>query len=261
MEPITITGGDLYIKRIVGVISSYNKLHHRLLHAGARHSDGFILVTEGSCTYSFEGGKTVTVKAGQIIYLPYLSSYTMYIHEPCYRYIYCDFFFDSDSPRHPAVFLTDNPSHTENLFVRLRSAYVGGSRDRLPEAMSILYSIYSAAVRSCKDGEVLRYAVAEQAKRYIDLHFSEPSLGVSALAEEAGVSEVYLRRMFKQRYGQTPSEHIVSVRLAHARALMSDPVLSLEECALQSGFSSLQYFCRVFKARLGITPAAYRRKK
>jgi AraC-like DNA-binding protein len=77
------------------------------------------------------------------------------------------------------------------------------------------------------------------------------------LAEEAGVSEVYLRRMFKERYGQTPSEHIVSVRLAHARALMSDPVLSLEECALQSGFSSSSGFYQTFRQICGMSPTEY----
>jgi AraC-like DNA-binding protein len=41
---------------------------------------------------------------------------------------------------------------------------------------------------------------------------------------------------------------------------MEYPFLSLEECAIDSGFSSVQYFCRVFKKVMSITPAQYRRK-
>lgn len=49
--------------------------------------------------------------------------------------------------------------------------------------------------------------------------------------------------------------------LAWARELMTYSFLTLEDCALQSGFSSLQYFCRVFKKGYGITPAKYRESR
>lgn len=41
---------------------------------------------------------------------------------------------------------------------------------------------------------------------------------------------------------------------------MKYPFLSLEECALQSGFSSLQYFCRVFKKEFNISLGRFREK-
>jgi two-component system response regulator YesN len=73
------------------------------------------------------------------------------------------------------------------------------------------------------------------------------------------MSEVYMRKIFKNKYGRSPIEYITSVRLMRARELIGYQFVSLEECAKQSGFSSLQYFSRVFKKEFGITPASYRR--
>ena len=45
-----------------------------------------------------------------------------------------------------------------------------------------------------------------------------------------------------------------------AKELLEYPFMSTEECARQSGFLSLEYFCREFKKATGITPAEYRKK-
>jgi AraC family transcriptional regulator of arabinose operon len=42
---------------------------------------------------------------------------------------------------------------------------------------------------------------------------------------------------------------------------MEYPFLSLEECAKRSGFSSCQYFYKVFKAHFGVTPAKYKKQR
>ena len=77
---------------------------------------------------------------------------------------------------------------------------------------------------------------------------------------KAVMSNVYFRSLFKAQYHLSPSQYIISVRLKNAKSLMKYSFLTLEECALQSGFSSLQYFCRVFKKYTGMTPSEYRKQ-
>ena len=74
------------------------------------------------------------------------------------------------------------------------------------------------------------------------------------------MSEVYFRKLFKNEYGQSPSQYMAAVRLRKAIELMRYPFMYVEECAVQSGFSSQQYFSRVFKKNIGDTPAHYRKK-
>ena len=74
-------------------------------------------------------------------------------------------------------------------------------------------------------------------KNYIDANFADDSLSVSFLAQKADISETYFRNLFKQQYNLSPSQYIINVRLQKAKSLMSYPFLTLEDCALQSGFS------------------------
>ena len=105
-----------------------------------------------------------------------------------------------------------------------------------------------------------RNKIAES-KDYIDANFKDTSLSVDFLAKKAAMSNVYFRSLFKAQYHLSPSQYIISVRLKNAKSLMKYSFLTLEECALQSGFSSLQYFCRIFKKYTGMTPSEYRNQK
>ena len=100
-----------------------------------------------------------------------------------------------------------------------------------------------------------------EAKNHIDTNYKDTSLSVYSLAEKTAMSEVYFRKLFKSQYHLSPVQYITSIRLKKAKELMKYPFLTLEECALQSGFSSLQYFCRVFKKSTGTTPAQYRKEQ
>ncbi|MBE6651758.1 MAG: helix-turn-helix transcriptional regulator [Ruminococcaceae bacterium] len=99
-----------------------------------------------------------------------------------------------------------------------------------------------------------------EARFYIDENFNLPEFSITLLAERIEMSEVYLRKLFRAQYGISPSKYLISVRLKNAKKLMKYPFLTLEECALQSGFSSLQYFCRLFKKETGISPGKYRKE-
>jgi transcriptional regulator GlxA family with amidase domain len=55
-------------------------------------------------------------------------------------------------------------------------------------------------------------------------------------------------------------EHYVqNVRLEQAQQLLKNTGLSVLDIANMTGFSSSQYFCRVFQAALHTTPLRYRR--
>ena len=128
--------------------------------------------------------------------------------------------------------------------------------------MSILYGIYSILQQDAQKIYLGKNKEnkASEAMRYIDESFNLPEFSISLLADQIGVSEVYIRKLFKAQYGTSPSKYLMSVRLDHAKNLIKYPFITLEECAMQSGFSSLQYFCRLFKKETGISPGQYRKK-
>lgn len=260
---IEITKKKLYVGKMINVISSYLNHSGRTLVSKGRHSDAFVYILSGSCNYFFEDGVEFTANGGNILYLAKNAVYDMYVISEEYRFIFCDFEFICDEPRKSELFFPSDIAGSEEHFRRLYRIYNSDSATAFNDSMSLLYTVYSSIISSSNKTYVSKGAkdLIESSREYIDRNFADASISISLLAERVGISEVYYRRIFKSMYGVTPIEYIVSVRLKRAKELMEYSFLSIEECALQSGFSSPQYFSRVFKCHEGVTPGQYRKKK
>jgi len=261
MDKIDISANPFYIKNVQRVVPGELK-SKRIIHVNRRHSDGFIFILEGSCHYRFDDGTEFTVTKGDILYLPFQSVYVMSVQSERYRHIFCDFEFDGDEPRKGAFYRPQNPSDTENRFHKLLNTYKTLSRRTFSHLLCTLYEIYGTILQA--ENRVYREKglkeKLEEAKSFLEGNYADPNLSIEALSEKAGMSAVYFRRLFKEQYGIPPSKYLTSVRLKNAKELMKYPFLSLRDCALQSGFSSVPYFCRVFKEATNVTPARFRNK-
>lgn len=85
-------------------------------------------------------------------------------------------------------------------------------------------------------------------------------LDVVALAASAGVSRAHFNRCFKQAFGETPHQYLLSRRLERAKALLRDNKLSVTDVCLAVGFSSLGSFGTQFRRRVGDSPTGYRER-
>lgn len=83
---------------------------------------------------------------------------------------------------------------------------------------------------------------------------------ISDLAALAGLSHYHFIRAFKDTVGFTPYQYVQSERIRRARALLSNPDLSLGDVALAVGFSDASHLNRVFRKFVGVTPTAFRRE-
>ena len=269
MKKTHITDDNLYITNLIHVMKNNLPRNLKHLEVNGRHSDAFVYILTGSCTYYFDDGLEFTSQAGDVLYLAHHAVYSMEIHSDSSDHIFCDFTFSQGAPRQSALL----PRHEafssqqvgldamEKTFEKLLFHYTSASPDSHTECLALLYKIYgafreqaTAALSVDSNQEKLKRALS-----YMECNFKDPSFSISALAEEIKISEVYFRKLFKAQYHMTPSEYITSLRLQNAKKLMRYPFLTLDECAQQSGFSSLQYFCRVFKKEHGISPGKYRR--
>lgn len=85
-------------------------------------------------------------------------------------------------------------------------------------------------------------------------------LGRAAMARFAGVSTRHLDRLFAEQLASTFVTEYRKVRLQHARRLLQQSPLTITEIAVASGFSSLGYFSRVYRAQFGRSPSRDRRR-
>jgi LacI family transcriptional regulator len=83
-------------------------------------------------------------------------------------------------------------------------------------------------------------------------------LRVDDVLDEVPLSRSVLERRFKQMLGRTPKAEILAVQMEHARQLLIDTKLSLEEVASRCGFRGAKYFSDIFLLKVGTRPAKYR---
>lgn len=91
-------------------------------------------------------------------------------------------------------------------------------------------------------------------------NFYNADFNVNVLADKIGMHRSTLRKLFKAKMHQTPSEYIKNLRHQHALKLLRSSSLPLREIASMSGFLDLGYFCRAIKKAYGTTAASLRRQ-
>ena len=85
--------------------------------------------------------------------------------------------------------------------------------------------------------------------------------GIEELAERLKVTVEHLTRTFHREKNLTPIRYLTGVRLQAAMNDLLNTQDGLELVARRSGFSNGNYFCKVFRRYLNMSPAEYRRSK
>jgi AraC-like DNA-binding protein len=92
-------------------------------------------------------------------------------------------------------------------------------------------------------------ALAENVHRQINME---------EFAEQLNVSYSAMRHAFKRRFGVSPKQYHLQVRLRKAKELLQNTGLTLEEISRALGFGSGFHLSAVFKAHVGKSPMAWR---
>lgn len=85
-------------------------------------------------------------------------------------------------------------------------------------------------------------------------------LGLSALAERAGMTERTFSRLFVKDTGLTPAAFVEMARVDRAKALLETSDWPLARIAVRSGFGSVHALHRAFLKRVKATPGDYRER-
>ena len=101
--------------------------------------------------------------------------------------------------------------------------------------------------------------VVEKIRRYIQEHYAE-NFNIKELAGMLNANEYYLSHVFKRITHYSPQQYILRRRIGKAQCLLIYTSLSLTEIAVQVGYDDSNYFSRVFKKVIGISPNFYRKK-
>lgn len=135
-----------------------------------------------------------------------------------------------------------NLSLYEILVYILRENETECSSDSLPAPQS------GSGSRSIVLASLLEYIQANHQR----------AIGLDELCAVARVNKTTLTELFKAHLQVTPIRYVNLVRMEHAKSLLTKTDTTVSEIAYSCGFQSIHYFCRIFRAFEGCTPAQYR---
>lgn len=84
---------------------------------------------------------------------------------------------------------------------------------------------------------------------------------IQRLAEVSAVSSAYFAREFKKAFGLPPHRYLLTRRIERATALLRDTDLPITDIALQTGWTSLGTFGRIFRDITGVSPGELRARE
>lgn len=84
---------------------------------------------------------------------------------------------------------------------------------------------------------------------------------LGTLAREVGLSRTALAQRFRETMGDTPLNHLRTLRMQKAMRLLGETADTLEAVAAQVGYQDAFSFSKVFKRTLGLAPRDFRRQE
>ena len=84
-------------------------------------------------------------------------------------------------------------------------------------------------------------------------------MSIQDYASELGLTVSELRDAVRRTTGSTPHELVLNTRLSSAKVLLAEENLSVAAVARRVGYDDPAYFSRLFTARVGMSPVAFRR--
>lgn len=102
-------------------------------------------------------------------------------------------------------------------------------------------------------------AVIAKCQEWIAQHYDKDS-PVAAMARLSGLAERSFKRRFARATGMSPMEYVHTLRLEESKQALETTDLPIEAVANEAGYEDASFFGRLFRRKVGLTPAQYRKR-
>lgn len=158
-----------------------------------------------------------------------------------------------------SVFTPADPLPFRAKFLEALQLWEQKETGYLYKAQAIFYEILALMEAEGMLHKSEKDPLMARCRAYIDAHFADPELNITALARRFGCSESYLRRRFAAAYGCVPKGYLTRKRMEYGRELIALGYYTQTEIAEKCGYKEVKYFRSAFKAYFGKSIREYLR--
>lgn len=225
----------------------------------------FLYLYGCSAEYTKKNGEVFIVLPGSIVYAPINAEYSVRFFDVanngCTYGINFLLFFEGEENIVFAddlmVISADNinyKEHFSNITTDCSMSFAGTSQQKAD-----MYTILAGIIKNERQNTKKPLNKILNSTAYLEDY--ENNLSIKEIASLMHVSETYFRRMFKNRFGISPSEYRIRRKIEKAKLHLKYDEISITETAQLLGFIDTAYFTKMFKKITGITPSEYIRKQ
>ena len=98
----------------------------------------------------------------------------------------------------------------------------------------------------------------EEIMEYIDAHFCDEDLSQTQIADEFQISVYTLSRMFRNQVGIGFTDYVNGKRIEYSKELLLTTEDAVKDISLKVGYVNVNYFCKIFKNTVGVSPGDFR---
>lgn len=256
------------------------------------YDHSFTAIMQGEANFYIEGKMYHLVKGDVIIIPPCLTHVILSTSdEPLLQYIFhFDFFYNPSRilPSNPTgkeyhkqytipedeniLNLTPIVTHINNKdFSDLQSSFLNMHNEYVTKheyfdlnMKSICIKILTLCFRNNRNVNSTAQESSSKVKlnlqhtiEYIRRNYDNPLLSNEIISHAISISPNYLSHIFKEELGITVHKYLTLVRIEVAQKLIIMGAMNITEVALNSGFSSIHTFSKVFKKTTGLSPSEF----
>ncbi len=218
---------------------------------------GLMLLSRGSVDFLTASG-TVSAHSGNLVFLSKNSRYEAVFAGEADNYLIC---FDADFnmflPSDPIVLIKNTDLACFEKIRVLVEENRRTERSKLYNKGAFFLLLDSVAEAAGNEGnnhsDIIKYAC--------ELMQKDPKLSIEQIAKECAVSTSLFRQVFIKKIGVSPRRYRMDMKLKQAIYLIESTDMTIGEIAESLSFFDTAYFCKVFKAHIGMTPKEYAKNK
>ena len=231
---------------------SYNKMRAKKFISFSSPCIGYLL--HGTAEIYLEG-QCYTANEGDLIYIPAQTEYySLWLGEPQVQWYSVSFAFSDPFVLDDFHFqiLKDYP------IARLNDMFLQ-QNDRPFASISAFYELLEDLCTKMERGaRPPKYTKIRPAVEYLREHCTEP-IRIAELASLCGYSEAHFYTLFRDLMQVSPATYKTNLLIHRAMRELLETDDAVDAIATRLGFSSANYFCRVFSKAVKKTPGEIRR--
>lgn len=194
------------------------------------------------------------MKSGDIIYLPAGCMRQRDIGDGHNEYISVNF---HSFEMLPLQFLSTQCINDEVklLMEYFDKAYTTPSESKPKKLVHILEALILQISDNMKNGS--KTPLADKIANYLSCHYSE-RITLDDISQGTYYSVAYCESEFQKAFGKSIIHYLIDLRISEAKNLLAETSMPCSVIANMVGFEDANYFSRVFKKRIGLSPLQYR---